>query len=160
MIAEETRQDPVASAVLGRFPDAVQDAKIDFGELTLMIEPAEIVEVCRFLKQQEKFVRLSAVTCVDWHPSEQRFELVYQLESLERNLRVRLKSRVDAEIDSVTVVWRGANWYEREIFDLFGVGFRGHPDLTRIMMPEGWQGHPLRKDYPVHGYKYSYADQQ
>jgi NADH-quinone oxidoreductase subunit C len=76
-------------------------------------------------------------------------------------LRVRLKCAVsgdNAVIDSVVAVWPGAAWYEREVFDLFGVGFRNHPNLTRILMPDNWEGHPLRKDYPVHGYKYSYKD--
>jgi NADH-quinone oxidoreductase subunit C len=101
-------------------------------------------------------VRLSSVTGVDRYPGEPRFEVIYLLHSLERNERIRLKCRVgtpdgDAEIDSVTVVWRGAEWYEREVFDLFGVRFRNHPDLRRIMMPEDWDGHPLRKDYPTMG---------
>jgi NADH-quinone oxidoreductase subunit C len=130
-----------------------------FGERTLIVDAARIVELCRFLKDSEKFVRLSGETCVDRHPAEPRFEIIYHLHSLERNLRVRLKCLVsgsDAVIDSVTSVWRGADWYEREIFDLFGVSFRNHPNLVRILMPLDWEGHPLRKDYPVHGYKYSY----
>ena len=90
------------------------------------------------------------------------FEIVYHLHSLERNERLRLKCKVDGanpEIDSVYSVWRGADWYEREIFDLFGVKFRNHPNLIRILMPDAWEGHPLRKDYPVHGYKYSYPNE-
>jgi len=97
---------------------------------------------------------LSSVTAVDRYPAEPRFEVVYHLHSVERNLRVRLKCRLGGEnpqIESVTSVWRGANWYEREVFDLFGIRFNGHPDLRRIMMPEDWEGHPLRKDYPVTG---------
>ena len=148
------------------FPDikhaAIVNAIDAFGERTLIVEPSRIVELCRFLKDSEKFVRCSAVTCVDLHPAEPRFEIVYHLHSVERNLRVRLKCRLsgaDPAIDSVTTVWRGANWYEREIFDLFGVTFRNHPNLTRILMPLDWEGHPLRKDYPVHGYKYSYPSE-
>jgi NADH-quinone oxidoreductase subunit C len=94
------------------------------------------------------------VTAVDRYPAEPRFELVYHLHSLERKERVRLKCQVSGEapaIDSVTSVWRGANWYEREVFDLFGIQFVGHPDLRRIMMPDDWEGHPLRKDYPITG---------
>jgi len=90
---------------------------------------------------------------------EPRFEVVYHLHSTARNQRLRVKCRLgaaDPEIDSVTGVWRGANWYEREVFDMFGIKFRNHPNLTRILMPVDWEGHPLRKDYPVHGYKYSY----
>ena len=101
-------------------------------------------------------MRLSTVTAVDRYPAEPRFEVVYHLHSIERNERVRLKCRLegdDPEIESVTSVWRSANWYEREVFDLFGIRFRNHPDLRRIMMPDDWEGHPLRKDYPDHGDK-------
>ncbi len=163
MIPESVTQDPVAAAVIAQFPDAVVDAKKDLGELTLVIASERLVEVCKFLKLSEKFVRLSSVTAVDWHPSEPRFEVVYHLHSIERNLRLRLKVRVSGEnpsVDSVYGVWRGCDWYERETFDLFGITFKGHPNLIRIMMPENWQGHPLRKDYPAHGYKYSYVDEQ
>lgn len=137
------------------------DGKMDRGELTLEIAPASIVEVCRFLKQEQEFVRLSGIAAVDWHPREPRFEVVYHLHSVARNERLRLKCHVGGEspeVDSVTEVWRSADWYEREVFDLFGVSFRNHPNLKRILMPEDWEGHPLRKDYPVHGYRYSYKD--
>jgi NADH-quinone oxidoreductase subunit C len=129
------------------------------GETTLIADPGQITELCAYLKRDEKFVRLSAITAVDWHPAEPRFEVVYLLQSLEKNARLRIKCRLggkDAEIESVCSVWRGADWYEREVFDMFGIGFRNHPNLQRILMPVDWEGHPLRKDYPVHGYKYSY----
>lgn len=151
----------MAGAVEAAAPAAVLGGKLDRGELTLEIAPERIVEVCRLLRNAEQCERLSGVTAVDRHPAEPRFELVYHLHSLARNLRVRLKCRLgeeQPEIDSVTAVWRSANWYEREVYDLFGVRFRGHPDLRRILMPDNWVGHPLRKDYPVHGYRYSYAD--
>ncbi|MEO7145028.1 MAG: NADH-quinone oxidoreductase subunit C, partial [Bryobacteraceae bacterium] len=112
-----------------------------------------------FLKDEQEFNLLSAITAVDWHPSEPRFEVVYHLHSLPRNQRLRLKCRVagtNASIDSVTPVWRGANWYEREVYDMFGVTFRNHPGLTRILMPLDWEGYPLRKDFPVNGNKYEY----
>lgn len=159
MITEKILEYPVAKEVNARFPNAITEANDDRGELTLYVESASIVEVCRLLRTESKFVRLSGVTAVDWHPAEPRFEVVYHLHSPERNLRLRLKCRVpgtDPAIDSVTVVWRGANWYEREVFDMFGIKFNNHPDLTRILMPEDWEGYPLRKDYPVHGQKYSY----
>ncbi|MBI3698193.1 MAG: NADH-quinone oxidoreductase subunit C [Acidobacteria bacterium] len=117
--------------------------------------PAErIVEACRLLKQDQGYRRLSFVTAVDWYPVEPRFEVVYSIHSLERNDWLRVKCRVSGEnpeIDSVTGVWGAAGWYEREVFDLFGIRFRHHPDLRRIMMPQDWQGHPLRKDYPLSG---------
>jgi NADH-quinone oxidoreductase subunit C len=159
MLSENLKERPVAAALEAHDPSAIQNGAIDVGQLILYIEPSKIVEVCRFLKDQQKFNRLSAVTALDWHPIDPRFEVVYFLHSLERNERLRLKCKIggdDAEIDSVTGVWRAANWYEREVFDLFGIRFRNHPNLTRIMMPEGWEGHPLRKDFPVHGHKYSY----
>jgi NADH-quinone oxidoreductase subunit C len=141
---------------------AILETHQALGETTYIADPAKIVDLCRYLKNAETFVRLSAVTAVDWHPAEPRFEVVYHLHSLERNERIRIKCRVagtDPEIDSVTGVWQGANWYEREVFDLFGIGFRNHPNLQRILMPLDWEGHPLRKDYPVHGYKYSYSNE-
>ncbi|MCC6394076.1 MAG: NADH-quinone oxidoreductase subunit C [Bryobacterales bacterium] len=163
MIPEEMNQDPVVAAIAERFPQAIQEAKGDLGELTLVIAAEHLVEVCRLLKAEQKFVRLSSVTGVDWMPRDPRLEVVYHLEAVERKLRLRLKVWAAGEpptLDSVTSVWRGADWYEREVFDLFGVVFRNHPDMRRIMMPDNWEGHPLRKDFPVHGYKYSYADQE
>jgi NADH-quinone oxidoreductase subunit C len=141
---------------------AIVETKEAFGETTLIADPARIVDLCRYLKHDEKFIRLSTVTAVDWHPSEPRFEVVYHLHSIERNQRLRLKCRLSGTnpgIDSVTAVWSGANWYEREVFDMFGIGFRNHPNLVRILMPLDWDGYPLRKDYPVHGYKYDYGNE-
>ena len=138
---------------------AILETAESFGESTSIVDAARIVDLCRYLKDSEKFVRLSGITAVDLHPAEPRFEVVYHLHSLERNQRIRLKCRVSGtnpEIDSVTGVWRSANWYEREVYDMFGVVFRNHPNLVRILMPVDWEGYPLRKDYPVHGYKYSY----
>ena len=134
--------------------DAVTAGTFDLGELTLEIPAAKIFSVCGFLKYDQQFVRLSSVTAVDRYPVEPRFEVVYHLHSIQRNQRLRLKCRLAgdaAEIESVTGVWRGANWYERETWDLFGIRFRNHPDLKRILMPDDWEGHPLRKDYPVTG---------
>jgi len=134
--------------------EAITGGKYAFGELTLEVRPGKISSVGGFLKFDQKFNRLSSVTAVDRHPAEPRFEVVYHLHSVERNERVRLKCRVRGEdpvIDSVTSVWPGADWYEREVFDLFGIRFLDHPDLRRIMMPDDWEGHPLRKDYPVTG---------
>ena len=131
-------------------------SRLDRGELTIEVAPGAIRDACRVAKEQLRFVRLSTVTAVDRYPAEPRFEVVYHLHSVEPYRRLRLKCRLPAagpEIDSVTAVWRSANWYEREVYDLFGIRFRGHPDLRRILLPEEWVGHPLRKDYPVEGYK-------
>jgi len=145
---------------------AILETTEAFGESTSIADPERIVDLCRYLKDSEKFIRLSGITAVDLHPAEPRFEVVYHLHSLERNQRIRLKCRLSGvtssnipEIDSVTSVWRSANWYEREDFDMFGIGFRNHPNLVRILMPTDWEGYPLRKDYPVHGYKYSYPSE-
>ena len=125
--------------------------KPDRGETTLEIAPEKIVETCRRLKHEGGYIRLSDLTAVDRYPDEPRFEVIYHLHSLEHNERLRLKARVSGEIDSVTGVWRSANWYEREVFDLFGIKFHNHPELERILLPAEWEGHPLRKDYPVTG---------
>ena len=132
------------------------------GQAVLFVDPARIVAASAFLKNQQKFERLVGVTAIDRHPAEPRFEVVYLLHSVSRNERLRLKCRIageNPEIDSVVGVWAGANWYEREVWDLFGIRFRNHPDLRRILMPDEWEGHPLRRDFPVHGYKYSYQDE-
>jgi NADH-quinone oxidoreductase subunit C len=162
MLPDSLKDHAVAAALETRLPGAVTGGHAERNEPTLFIAPAQIVEVCRFLKDEQSFVRLSAITAVDWLPADPRFEVIYLLHSLDRNERLRLKcwlTESDCEIDSVTGVWRSANWYEREVFDLFGVRFRNHPELRRILMPTDWEGHPLRKDYPVHGYKYSYQNE-
>jgi NADH-quinone oxidoreductase subunit C len=154
MLPETLKEDSLTLAVHDFDGDAIVDGKLDRNELTIEIAPARIVAVCRFLKDAQQFVRLSTVTGVDRYPAEPRFEVNYHLHSIARNQRLRLKCRLSGEnpeIDSVTAVWRSANWYERETFDLFGIRFRNHPDLRRIMLPEDWEGHPLRKDYPVTG---------
>lgn len=163
MISDSIRELPVVASLLAGNGSAVTDAIQDRGELSLIIDPAQIVSVCRLLKTgQQKFIRLSGLTAVDRYPEEPRFEVVYLLHSLDRNERLRLKCHLSGEhpeIDSVFPIWKAADWYERETFDLFGIQFRGHPNLTRLMMPDGWKGHPLRKDYPLHGNRYSYIDE-
>ena len=135
-------------------PESIVGGKLDRGEWTLEIAPERIVAACSWLKTQGRYERVSTVTGVDRYPSEPRFEIVYHLHSVSKNKRLRVKTRVhsvDPRIESVTPVWRAANWYEREVFDLFGVEFLNHPDLKRIMLPDDWTGHPLRKDYPITG---------
>lgn len=154
MLPDNLREHATALAVDNFDSEALMGGKYDRNELTLEIAPGKIVSVAGFLKYDQKYVRLSSVTAVDRYPAEPRFEVVYHLHSVERNKRLRLKCRIygsDPVIESVTSVWRSANWYERETFDLFGIHFLNHPDLRRIMMPEDWEGHPLRKDYYVTG---------
>src|SRR5438105_10146118 len=131
MNPDKLETSPTAAALATGFPGAIVDGHDEHGELTLFIAPASIVDVCRFLKDDQQFNRLSGITGVDWWPADPRFEVVYLLHSVPSNERIRLKCRVaeNEEIDSVTSVWRSANWYERETFDLFGVRFRNHPNL-------------------------------
>jgi NADH-quinone oxidoreductase subunit C len=161
MLQELLESVPVISELAAREPQALLEGKRDRGEITLVIAPSRIVPVCRFLKERG-FVRLSSITAVDWYPAEPRFEVVYHLHDIEHNQRLRLKCRVHEgeSLESVTSVWRGANWYEREVWDLFGIRFNNHPNLRRILLPEDWTDHPLRKDFPVHGGRYDYADQE
>ena len=156
MTAAELAQMPDAAALLELEPGAVVDAKFEREEWTLLLPPERIRWASETLKVRRGYQFLSDVTAVDWYPTEPRFEVVYHLRCYERKERLRLKCRLPAdapEIESVTGVWGAANWYEREVFDLCGIRFASHPDLRRILMPEDWEGHPLRKDYPVTGYR-------
>ncbi|MCU1329193.1 MAG: hypothetical protein JWN34_4563 [Bryobacterales bacterium] len=158
MIPENLAGDPIVAALA----DLATTAKFEFEELTIEIEPSKIVQALERARHQLGFERLTSVTGVDRLPSEPRFEVVYHLQSIAGKKRLRLKARISSgveagvnpEIESVTSVYKGADWYERETFDLFGIRFLNHPDLRRIMMPEEWDGHPLRKDYPITGTRY------
>jgi len=155
---EQLKSHPALARLLGWREGVVQAAKFDREELTLWIEKGSIREVCAILRDYPEcpFNYLSDLTAVDWYPAEPRFEIVYHLLSIAKKERVRLKARLNGDspvIESVTSVWPSANFYEREVFDLFGVRFTGHPHLERLLMPDNWEGHPLRKDYPVEGYR-------
>jgi NADH-quinone oxidoreductase subunit C len=131
------------------------DAKYDRAELTITVARENIIATCEALRQAA-YNFLEDVTAVDWYPSEPRFQITYHMLSHALKRRVRIVVRLasdDASVDSITSIWPAANFYEREVFDLFGVHFGGHPNLRRLMMPEDWKGHPLRKDYPVEGYR-------
>ncbi len=144
---------PVLARLLAALPEAVRETHTRLGDATAEIDPAEIVRVLTWLRDTDglDFEMLVDLTCVDWLGQEPRFEVVYHLYSVKRNQRVRVKARVPETpgvIDSVAAVYASANWMEREVFDLYGVRFPGHPDLRRILLYEGFDGHPLRKDYP------------
>ena len=144
---------PENAAVIA-LADLATDAKYDRDELTITVARENIIAACKAVQPVYNF--LEDVTAVDWYPSEPRFQITYHILSHSLKARLRLVVRLDgsdAVVDSITGVWPSANFYEREIFDLFGVHFSGHPNPRRIMMPEDWQGHPLRKDYPVEGYR-------
>jgi NADH-quinone oxidoreductase subunit C len=155
---DQLKGHPAIAKLLAWNPAVVEAAKFDRDEMTIYVERSSIRQACTLLRDNPEcaFNFLADVTCVDCYPREPRFEVVYHLLSIPKKERVRLKVRLPSgspTLDSVTSVWPGANYFEREVFDLFGVRFIGHPYLRRIQMPEDWEGHPLRKDYPVEGYR-------
>ncbi len=143
----------ILTKLKGRFPQSVLESSEFRGDLTVMVKREDIVSVCTYLRDDPdlSFDYLSDLTAVDRLGRKPRFDVVYHLYSISRNHRVRLKVGIDEDqsISSVTSVYGGANWLEREVFDLFGVNFENHPDLRRILMPDDWEGHPLRKDFPL-----------
>lgn len=157
-MTEEVENQPVVQRLREFNAEAVEDGQIFRGELTLWIRAGALRRVAEFLRDEKSlaFRYLSDVTAVDHFPNEPRFETVYHLYSIEYNQRLRLKARLegdDPSVDSMVPVWPGANAFEREVFDLFGIHFEGHPYLVRLLMPEDWEGYPLRKDYPTEGYR-------
>ena len=154
----EVGKNPVVQKLRDWDGQAVAEV-IEFrGETTVVVPPRNLLRACEFLAGEPnlKFSFLSDITAVDRFPLEPRFEINYHLLSLDRRERLRLRVKLQGAepvIQSVTPVWPTANWHEREIFDHFGLRFEGHPDLTRILMPDEWEGYPLRKDYPTEGYR-------
>jgi NADH-quinone oxidoreductase subunit C len=145
---------PLVKKLRERFDGAAGEALEFVGQISVRIEPDRIVEVCNFLRDDPDaaFNYLSDLTCVHYPMRQEApLEIVYNLYSIRRNERVRLKVSITetSGVDSVTSVWPTANWMEREVYDLFGVNFKNHPDLRRILLPADWEGHPLRKDYPL-----------
>lgn len=143
------------------FSDAIERVVIDRGELTLHIVPAKIAEVCQILRDDLslRYELCSSVSGVDYIAEERRLHVVYHLTSMTYRRRIRLECAVtaaDPRLPSVTTVYPTADWQERETYDMFGVIFDGHPNLTRILMPDDWDGHPQRKDYPLGGVPVEY----
>jgi NADH-quinone oxidoreductase subunit C len=141
-----------------KFPQAVVET-IDFRrEQTIVLVPERLVSVCAYLQKSLLYTFLSSVTAVDWLERVPRYDLVYHLLSIPNQCELRLKVRIGERgeehpsVSTVSNIWPGANWYEREVYDLFGITFAGHPDLRRILMPMDWTTHPLRKDYPLSGF--------
>lgn len=134
-----------------RFGATILDAVEDRKQSILIVDSTQLLEVARYSRDEEKFDLLEDYTAVDWPRREKRFDLVAQLYSFANSTRLRLKIPLGADQQPATLVpiWPAANWLEREIFDLFGIVFRGHPNLKRILLPDEWQGHPLRKDYDI-----------
>ncbi len=149
---------------LATFPDAVALAEFDssaitggrfaLNEWTIEVDAAKVARACEFLRVERGYALLSDLTATDSYPVEPRFRVVYHLYNLQTKLFLRVKAAVhgdSARIDTVSNVWPAAGWHEREVFDLMGISFNGHTDLRRIVMPDTWEGHPLRKDYPTEG---------
>jgi NADH-quinone oxidoreductase subunit C len=148
-------EHPAVKALLASKPETLVDARFDRGELTLTIAAEAICAAAEAVKAAG-YNFFEDVTAVDWFPSSPRFQLSYHILSHSYKERIRLRVLVDGAspaVDSITSIWPAANYYEREVFDLFGIRFEGHPNLRRIMMPDDWEGYPLRKDYPVEGYR-------
>lgn len=142
--------------LMGCLPKYIQQFSVWKDELVIYIPPAGVIPVFSFLKYNTaaEFTQMSTVTAVDFPTRDQRFEIVYNVLSVRHNARIRVKTYADeaTPVPSVTPLYDGANWYEREVYDLFGVFFLNHPDLRRIMTDYGFEGHPLRKDFPLSGY--------
>ena len=149
----EERKSVALEKLVGRFGDDIVSTHSEFGDDTALVRREKIVEICTFLRYDPDLVFDFAMdlTCVDYLGEEPRFEVVYHLYSLAKKHRVRIKARVPEEdpvIDTVIPVWVGMDWYEREAYDMYGIVFRNHPNLKRILMYDQFVGHPLRKDYP------------
>ena len=135
----------------GRFGDRISEISTYLGQNYVVAKPEATVSILEYLKEEADFDYLVDLTAVDWPKRAERFDLIYILYSFSRNERMRVKTCVPDGYRPHTVVGvhLTANWLEREVFDMFGIEFAGHPDLRRILLPEDWQGHPLRKDYPI-----------
>jgi NADH-quinone oxidoreductase subunit C len=144
---------PALGRLIAALPGAVKDTHARLGDATAVVEASRLVEAMRFLRDDPAlaFDMLSDLCAVDYLPGVPRFEVVYHLYSVARNHRLRVKVEVGADapsVPSVVPVWASANWMEREVWDLYGIRFDGHPDLRRILLYDEFEGHPLRKDYP------------
>jgi NADH-quinone oxidoreductase subunit C len=144
-------------ALQAKFGEAIQDVQEFRGEIAVFVDAARIVDVCQYCRDTEglQYNFLSDVTGIDYLPQKPRFGVAYNLYSMYHNRSLRLKVMLpgdEPEVPTVTSVYPAADWFEREIFDLLGVMFTDHPDMRRILMPDDWDGHPLRKDYPL-GYE-------
>jgi len=135
----------------GRFGDAIQEAWLDRKQAILVVALNRLLEIARYSRDEEKFDLLVDLTAVDWPKREKRFDLVLILYSFAKNERLRIKAYVGEgePARSVESIWPTSNWLEREVYDMFGIVFEGHPNLKRLLLPEEWQGHPLRKDYDI-----------
>lgn len=136
-----------------KFPKSILNIYTFAGDITVTVSKDDLLEIAHFLRDHPKLkiTYVSSISGVDYLERKPRFEVVYHIYSLEKNHRIGLKVQVDEDesIPSVTPIWAAADWFEREIYDMYGVPFEGHPNLSRLLMPDDWVGHPLRKDYPL-----------
>jgi len=151
VVLQTPLDNELVKRIRAKFGAALLEALEDRKQAILVVDRARLVDISLFLRDDEKFDMLADLTAVDWPKREKRFDVVLNLYSFPKNERLRLKVHAaDAEeVPSVVSVWPTANWQEREVFDMFGIIFSGHPDLKRILLPDGWQGYPLRKDYDI-----------
>ncbi len=157
---EEKNQIPepfreIENKLSKKFPGSIEESKYAFNEFTIKIKVDSLIPVIQFLKEEKnlEFDYLTDITAVDYKDREKRFDLVYHLYSLKYSHRLRIKISIGIEekAPSLTKLWNSANWLEREVYDMFGILFEGHPDLRRILLSEDWEGHPLLKEYPLSG---------
>jgi NADH-quinone oxidoreductase subunit C len=157
--------DKLGETIAGALPGSVVSHRVEHGELTVGAIAGDIVKIATFLRDDERcqFWSLIDVTAVDWPGRERRFDVVYHLLSPRQNVRIRIKAEIDeaTPVASINGVFPAANWFEREIYDLYGIIFTGHPDLRRLLTDYGFEGHPLRKDFPLTGFvEVRYDDEQ
>jgi len=150
---QDAGADPLAQAIKEEFGDAIESARTMAGDLTFQVRRDAIAQVAGSLKTKHAFTYLVDICGADYPKRTPRFDVVYHLYSFAANRRVRLKVATDegSPVPTICGVWRAANWCEREAYDMYGVRFEGHPDMTRILLWEGFNGYPLRKDFPVEG---------
>mgnify|MGYP003908787905 CR=1 FL=1 len=150
---DDGKLDALGQTIVGALGGAATGHSVAFNQLTIDVKAEKIVEVAKYLRDDQacRFINFTDVTAVNYPGREKRFDVVYHLLSVPNRLRLRLKVRtsVGGSIPTVQGIWKSAGWLERETWDMFGIVFDGHPDLRRLLMPEDWDGHPARKDYPV-----------
>jgi NADH-quinone oxidoreductase subunit C len=155
--------DSLVQRLGDRFKEALRESSDFRGDLSIVVEPSAVVEVARYLRDDEGFDYFLYATAVDWPARDPRFTVVWEVRSLANKTRIRIKTMAampDPHAPSLTDVWPAANWHERETWDLLGIKFDGHPDLRRLLMPQTWEGHPLRKDYVSFGEPVIFSDQK
>ncbi len=149
-------QELIIQKLQKNFPDSFISSNVYMGDLSVKVDKKDIVKICAFLKEDSEleFILCEDVTAIDWSKRKDRFTVVYHIFSFKHNFRLRIKAGVDESdcaIDTVSSVWKTANWEEREVYDMFGINFNNHPDLRRMYMPEDFEHYPLRKDFPLMG---------